>query len=166
MNQQDLDDILYYQLIIARLGEKELMNWWNTDIAFELGGSAFLNDLLGETMAPISAAEGLLEAARLKEQSLFKDIPSSVTPVSLFLPEPQIQILLKERVRHFKRYPEDLPGNISDILNSKTDFTIQDLKNLVINPKKTEPGSVIRVVTESIKSAVFLPGLIPGINAF
>jgi len=36
MRNNDIDKILYTQLIIARMGEKELMNWWNTDIAHEM----------------------------------------------------------------------------------------------------------------------------------
>ena len=133
MNSQELDVILYNQLIVARLGEKELMNWWNTDISYELGGFAFLKDLLGETMAPLAAAEAILEAAKLKEQALLKDIPASTNPISLFVPESQVQVLLSERMRHFKRYPEDVPENISNIMNSKTDFSIQDLKGLIVN---------------------------------
>jgi hypothetical protein len=36
---ENLDQLLYCQLIIARLGEKELLAWWNTDIAYKLGGA-------------------------------------------------------------------------------------------------------------------------------
>jgi len=52
MTNNEIDTILYIQLVIARLGEKELMNWWNTDIAYEMGGGDFLERLLGKTMAP------------------------------------------------------------------------------------------------------------------
>ena len=38
--------------------------------------------------------------------------------------------------------------------------------NIETKPKKIEPGKVILVVTESIKSEVGLPGFIPGIKAF
>lgn len=138
MIQQELDDILYLQLIVARLGEKEMMNWWNTDIVFKLGGSAFLHNLLGEIIAPLSAGEAIIEAAKRKEQSLLKDFPSTSVPFSLFVPEPQVQIALKERMRHFKQYPEDLPEKISNILNSRTDFSIQNLKDLILNPEKFE----------------------------
>ncbi len=70
MQPKDLDKIFHIQLIIARLGEKELMNWWNTDAAYKLGGAAFLQRLLGKTIAPLAAGEAVLEAARLKESSL------------------------------------------------------------------------------------------------
>jgi hypothetical protein len=42
----DIYKILYTQLIIARMGEKELMSWWNTDIAHEMGGADFLGRLV------------------------------------------------------------------------------------------------------------------------
>ena len=35
-----------------------------------------------------------------------------------------------------------------------------------IKPRIIAPGNVIRVVTESINSAVFSPGFTPGMNAF
>ena len=46
MRKSDTDKIIHTQLIIARMGEKELMNWLNTDIAYELGGADFLKRLL------------------------------------------------------------------------------------------------------------------------
>lgn len=56
------------------MGEKELMNWWNTDAAYKLGGAPFLQRLLGKTIAPLAAGEAVLEAARLKETSLISEI--------------------------------------------------------------------------------------------
>ncbi|MCD6396586.1 MAG: hypothetical protein J7L71_03525 [Spirochaetaceae bacterium] len=32
---------------------------------------------------------------------------------SLFKPEPRLSTALKERMRHFKRYPDDIPGEIA-----------------------------------------------------
>jgi hypothetical protein len=132
MNIQNIDTILHCQLTVARMGEKELMNWWNTDIAYEVGGATFLQDLLGETMAPLAAGEGILEAARLKEASLFEELPSDQSYFSLFQPEPEIQTALKERIRHFKRYPEDITDPIKEIINPKTDFTLDQLKERVL----------------------------------
>jgi len=84
---RDIDKILYTQLIIARMGEKELMNWWNTDIAHEMGGADFLARLLGKTMAPLSAGEGILRAAYLKEMQTINEMPSNDTICTLFRPE-------------------------------------------------------------------------------
>ncbi len=63
MRTSDTDKILYIQLIIARMGEKELRNWWNTDMAYEGGGGDFLQRLLGDTLAPLAAAEGIVKGS-------------------------------------------------------------------------------------------------------
>jgi hypothetical protein len=42
--------------------------------------------------------------------------------------------------------------------------TMAKAGNIVINPRKMEPGSVILDMMVSIYSAVLFPGLIPGIN--
>ena len=129
MNIHDIDTILHCQLTVARLGEKELMNWWNTDMAYEVGGATFLQDLLGETMAPLAAGEGILEAARLKEASLSEGIPQNQGSgtQTLFQPSPKIKTALKERMRHFKRYPDDIPEQIKEILDPRTDFSAEQL---------------------------------------
>ncbi len=135
MQQNDLDKIFYTQLVIARLGEKELMNWWNTDVAYKLGGAAFLWRLLGKTIAPLAVGEALLEAARLKESSLISEIPENKQVFSLFKPEPRLSTALKERMRHFKRYPDDIPGEIASILDPEKDWTSQDLIDLINVPE-------------------------------
>ncbi len=135
MNKSDIDKILYTQLIIARMGEKELMNWWNTDIAYEMGGADFLGRLLGATLAPLSAGEGILKAAQLKDSQLISEIPENQEVYTLFRPEPEVNIAIEDRLRHFKRYPEDLPEEISQILDHKKDWTSQELADL-ISPEK------------------------------
>lgn len=77
MKLNALDQILYTQLVIARLGEKEVKNWWNTDIVFEMGGADFLKRLVGEKLAPLSAGEGILQAAYLKEKAIHNQIPNN-----------------------------------------------------------------------------------------
>ena len=135
MQQDDLDKIFYTQLVIARLGEKELMNWWNTDVTYKLGGAAFLQRLLGKTIAPLAAGEALLEAARLKESSLISEIPDNRQIFSLFKPEPRLSTALKERMRHYKRYPDDIPDEIVSILDPEKDWTSQGLIDLINVPK-------------------------------
>jgi len=131
MRKSDTDKIIYTQLIIARMGEKELMNWWNTDIAYELGGADFLKRLLGDTLAPLAAGEGILKAAQLKESQSIKDIPNKQQVYSLFSPEPEINVAINERLRHFKRYPEDIPEEISQILDPKKDWQYEELVALL-----------------------------------
>jgi len=140
MNLNDIDQILLYQLTVARLGEKELNNWWNTDMTYEVGGATFLQDLLGKTMAPLAAGEGILEAARLKDVSLLEALPQGVSHFSLFQPEPGIQTALKERMRHFKRYPEDVPDPIREILDPRVNFTPEQLKGRVPAGAPLEKG--------------------------
>jgi hypothetical protein len=131
MRKSDIDKILYTQLIIARMGEKELMNWWNTDIAFNLGGADFLNRLLGDVLAPLAAGEGILKGAQLKDSQHIANMPNSEEVFTLFNPEPEINIAIKERLRHFKRYPEDLPEEISHILDPNKDWTIEEFIALI-----------------------------------
>ena len=131
MRKSDIDKILYTQLIIARMGEKELMNWWNTDIAFNLGGADFLKRLLGDALAPLSAGEGILKAAQLKDSQFIKDIPNSQEVFTLFKPEHEVNTAIEERLRHFKRYPEDLPEEIAQILDPDKDWSIEELSNLI-----------------------------------
>jgi hypothetical protein len=131
MRKCDIDKILYTQLIIARMGEKELMNWWNTDIAFNLGGADFLKRLLGDTLAPLSAGEGILKAAQLKDAQFIKNMPNSQEVFTLFNPEPEINIAIKERLRHFKRYPEDIPKDIAQILDPDKNWGIEELGDLI-----------------------------------
>ena len=138
MKKSDTDKILYTQLIIARMGEKELMNWWNTDIAFNLGGADFLKRLLGDTLAPLSAGEGILKAAQLKDAQHIENIPNSKEVFTLFNPEPEINIAIEERLRHFKRYPEDLPEEIAQILDPDKDWSIEELSDLISTNESAE----------------------------
>jgi hypothetical protein len=131
MMVSDIDKILYTQLIIARMGEKELMNWWNTDIAHEMGGADFLGRLLGKTMAPLSAGEGILRAAYLKEMQTINKMPNNDSVCTLFRPEPEVAIGIEERYRHFKRYPESLPDDIAEILAPKKDWSSHQLAELI-----------------------------------
>lgn len=131
MKNNDINKILYTQLIIARMGEKELMNWWNTDIAHEMGGADFLGRLLGKTMALLSAGEGILRAAHLKEMQTINEMPNNDTICTLFRPEPEVDIEVEERYRHFKRYPESLPDDIAEILDPKKDWSSHQLAELI-----------------------------------
>lgn len=135
----DIDKILYTQLIIARMGEKELMNWWNTDIAHEMGGADFLGRLLGKTMAPLSAGEGILRAAYLKEMQTINKMPNNDSVCTLFRPEPEVAIGIEERYRHFKRYPESLPDDIAEILDPNKDWSSHQLSELIRPDQSAEP---------------------------
>jgi hypothetical protein len=135
MRRSDIDKILLTQIIIARMGEKELMNWWNIDITYEMSGADFLKRLLGDTLAPLSAGEGIIKAAHLKESQLINEIPNNQNVYSLFWPEPEVALGIEERLRYFKRYPEDLPEEISQILDPKTDWTTSELSDLISSEK-------------------------------
>ncbi len=138
MNPSDTDKILHMQLAVARMGEKELMNWWNTDIAYEMGGADFLKRLLGDTLAPLASAEGLLKAAALKESQLIQDMPDQENARTLFLPEPEAAIAAEDRIRYFKRYPDSLPENIARLLDPKTEWTAEALAALIPSGKSPE----------------------------
>ena len=127
LNLYDVDEILHIQLTVARLGEKELMNWWNTDVVYKLGGADFLRRLLGPDIALLAAGEAVLEAARSREMREMHNMPASQKVFSLFIPEPQLYTVLKERWRHFKRYLEEVPPIIREILNSERDWTASEL---------------------------------------
>ncbi|MBF0231921.1 MAG: BREX-6 system BrxE protein [Desulfamplus sp.] len=131
MRRPDIDKILYTQLIIARMGEKELMNWWNTDIAYEMGGADFLKRLIGDTLAPLAAGEAILKAAYLKDSKLIDDMPDNQKVYTLFRPEPEVHMAVEERLRYFKRYPETLPEEISQILDPKKEWKPDELADLI-----------------------------------
>ncbi len=124
---EKLDQILHLQLVVARLGEKELQAWWNTDIAYKLGGAAFLAKITGTEMVPFAAGEGILAASRLKEEELVAAIPGEPR-FSLFCPPLALRNELAFRFHHFKRYPDDTPAEILSILDSFTEWTVASLR--------------------------------------
>ena len=152
MRRTDIDKILHTQLVIARMGEKELMNWWNIDLAFEMGGADFLERLLGSVLAPISAGEGILKAAYLKESQLINEMPDDRNVCTLFRPEPEVDVAVAERLRHFKRYPEDLPDEISQILDPKKDWTSDALADLILpeTPPESSGSSFGREIEKTV----------------
>lgn len=125
MDIKALDHILALQLTIARLGEKELCNWWNLDITYKFGGADFLLRLTGKAMAPLAAGEGLLLAAGQREAELSARIPERV--VTLFQPVASVQMALLHRFRHFKAYPSDLPEVLALLLDPERDWKIAEL---------------------------------------
>jgi hypothetical protein len=127
---ENLDHILHLQLAVARLGERELETWWNTDIAYKLGGAGFLERIAGPEMAPFAAGEGVLLAARLHEESILESIPGNPC-FSLFCPPLPLRNELIRRYHHFKRYPEDTPDEIRAILDVSTDWTVDALRALI-----------------------------------
>jgi len=136
-----IDTILNIQLTICRLGEKEHFNWWNTDIAFKLGGSDFLYRLVGSTLAPLSAGEAIIIAARYKEEPLIASIPQKEV-FSIFCPESELRYALEQRFRHFKTYPGDVPDNIAEIINPETVWTeVQLLERIAVKTKSEYNGT-------------------------
>lgn len=133
MTDDIIDEILALQLTAARLGERELKGWWNSDIAHHLGGADFLTRLVGPVMAPLAAAEGLLEVGRLKDESLLAGI-SGMVGRSLFYPSKDLVVALRDRMRHFKAYPQEVPPNIRTLIDSKKEWTVQELEALLPSP--------------------------------
>ena len=86
--------------------------------------------LVGEKLAPLSAGEAILQAAYLKELAIHNQIPGGGC-FSLFCPEPKLDIPLKDRYRHLKRYPDDTPEEIREILDPKKEWTAADLSALL-----------------------------------
>lgn len=141
MEMTALDSLLLLQLTVARLGEKELLGWWNTDIVYKLGGADFLNRLVGSTFAPLAAGEAVLMAARMKEEQGLAAIPGE-SAYTLFCPEPRLRSELTHRFRHFKTYPDDVPAEIREILDSERQWKAPDLfARLGANPKPSFQGT-------------------------
>ena len=65
-------------------------------------------------------------------------MPDNQKVYTLFRPEPEVDIAIEERLRHFKRYPEDLPEEISQILAPKKDWAAQELADLISTEKSPE----------------------------
>lgn len=127
---KNLDHILHLQLAVARLGERELEAWWNTDIAYKLGGAGFLERIAGPEMAPFAAGEGVLLTARLHEEALLESIHGNPC-FSLFCPPLPLRNELIRRYHHFKRYPEDTPDEIRAILDKNTEWSADALRSLI-----------------------------------
>ena len=141
MQTAEIDTILLLQLTVARLGEKELLAWWNTDICYKLGGADFLNRLVGPVLAPLAAGEAILMAASLKEEKLIKAI-SGADAFSLFWPEPEARAALGRRLRHFKTYPDELPADIAEILDPGREWKSGELlERLTGGPKVSFQGT-------------------------
>jgi len=122
--------LLYLQLIVARLGEKELSGWWDTDIAYRLGGAGFLSRIAGNEMAPLAAGDGLIRAARNREEPLIDTVPGA-SVMSLFCPPPTLRNELSRRYAHYKKYREDTPEEILILLSSETEWTVDALRTLL-----------------------------------
>lgn len=142
------DEILRIQLILARLGERELLSWWNTDIAYKLGGSDFIQRLhgrvvdreAGRLMSLLSVAEALLTAAGQLEEGLLAAIPDrdGLGAFSLFCLEPALQADLHARFRHWKLWPAELPGEVQAVLDPQKDYKPAELLELL--RQATEPA--------------------------
>ena len=116
MDSALLDRILTLQLAIARLGEKDCMNWWAVKIAHQHSGADFLERLVGPEMAVLAVGDGLLQAAALAEQEILKKIPGEAV-FTIFHPEPELLSALSGRFRHYKRYPASVPESVRSILD-------------------------------------------------
>lgn len=125
-----IDMLIYVQLIIGRLGEKEAMGWWNTDIAHRLGGAKFLTAITNSRVAPLAAAEGLLLAAQMKESGLLLDA-SCDSAFSLFCPPPEITRFIKQRLMHYKKYEDDIPADIIELMKFEHDWSNDELLSLL-----------------------------------
>lgn len=117
ISEEKLDSFLATQLAIARLGEKPIRFWWNSDIVDIDGGADLLYRLVGETMAPLSAIEGVLLVAERAERRRLSTIPAPQA-YSLFCPEPVIRKMLRQRLRQFKSYPDELPDAVGRLVSS------------------------------------------------
>jgi hypothetical protein len=144
VNVRHLDTILTLQIAVARLGEKPMRFWWNSDIADADGGADLLHRLVAAEMAPLSVLEGLLLSATRTEERLLAHIPGPPA-YSLFCPEPELRIALRRRFRHFKRYPDDFPETISVLAGggmSPDGTTAEDLVGVVESIDQGAPVSV------------------------
>lgn len=151
---EHIDHLLYLQLIVACLGEKELAGWWDTDIAYRLGGAGFLARIAGSDMAPLAAGDGVLLAARTKEGPLVGAIPG--TPcMSLFCPPASLGNELNRRFIHYKKYREDTPEEVFALLNPQTDWTVEALRELL---KKETAGAVWEAEGTTAGRELTLPG--------
>gem|GEM_PF-5704322 len=115
ITDERLDTILAVQIAVARLGEKPIHFWWNSDIADVNGGADLLQRMVGAEMTPLAVVDRLLLSAKLAEERVLAEIPAPQA-YSMFLPEPGLRVALQRRLRHFKAYPADLPEQIASLL--------------------------------------------------
>lgn len=117
-----LDEILVLQLQIARAGEKERLSWWRVDATDALGGGDFYQRLLGNA-SRLAAAETALAGAKAREALLFQERGiAEDTVFTLFHPPFALAVALRERWQHFKSYSEELPPDLSHLLDHELSF--------------------------------------------
>jgi hypothetical protein len=144
---RDLDTILTLQIAVARLGEKPMRFWWNSDIADADGGADLLHRLVGPEMAPLSIVEGVLLSASRTEERLLARIPAPPA-YSLFCLEPKLRIALRRRARHLKSYPDEVPSEIRTLVDggmSSEGATAEDLVGVV---EAADQGGAVSVSEE------------------
>lgn len=130
MIDSELDQILALQIAVARLGERPLRFWWNSDIADIDGGADLLVRLVGKESAPLSVIQALLQVAKQTEERLCAAVPSPLA-YSLFCPEPTLRRALHNRIQHFKSYPDELPESFHVLLSQ--DYGESNLLSAITN---------------------------------
>lgn len=151
LSSEDLDAILYFRILVARLGESPRFGWWdkNLDATDFDGGGAFFQKLLHDenpNLGLLSAVEAPIESAKALELLRSNQSNNQDIKLSLFLCPPEIESDLNDRIFHWKRFPVEIPENIQRILDSRTgkDALVEELKNLTKEiPKPKCEGTTI-----------------------
>lgn len=141
ISEDSLDSILALHIAVARLGERPFRFWWNSDIVDIDGGTDLLSRLVSPDMAPISAIEGVLLVAKRAEEQRLAAIPTSASRAySLFCPEPRVRKALRQRFRHFKTYPDELPSQLTGLVDNV--LSEDELVGMIAGATHSNPVSV------------------------
>jgi hypothetical protein len=161
LNFEDLDKILFFRILVARLGESPRFAWWDKklDATDFDGGGAFFQKLLPDenpNLGLLSAVEAPIESAKALELLRSNQANNQDIKLSIFLCPPEMESDLNDRIFHWKRFPGEIPENIQRILDSKTgqDLLVDELKNLtkeIVKPK-TEGTTIGKKVLKHLSN--------------
>lgn len=113
--KQTLDDILALQILVAKAGETERLNWWRIDATDEAGGGDFFQRLVG-SLSPMASTEAALKGAAAKELEIMQNASIDHEMVSLFHLPGELQIQVQERWGFYKKHPEQLPEALQQLI--------------------------------------------------
>jgi len=160
LKTEQLDIILYWLFLLARLGENSNFRWWNVDVcdkdsAIDIFRRIHREDSEnGEAKARIIAGETIFQAAKhveLKELSVLKLSTDNDRCLSIFNPRAKDGFELLFRIRHFKTYPNEFKtSKLFTILDSK--LSKSELINLWKEEKKKFPSVKVNT-TNAVKIA-------------
>jgi hypothetical protein len=130
ISDESLDAIIALQMTIARAGELERLSWWNVDATDIRGGGDFFTRLVGESSG-IAAIDTAIAGARHHEEKLLSHLPNKDRFVTLFHPDFELHLQLRERWNHLTRNTDTIAGYMASLMDHHSTFDRPALESLL-----------------------------------